>query len=110
MRALLLVLCGVAACGGATKGCPATMPPLLTATGSECTTGGQACTYGDTVCDCLGGDGLLWYCRSTSCPAPGQANGSCSDEGLICTYGFEDSCDCSSGEWACVGGTPTDGG
>jgi hypothetical protein len=119
MRAFVLSLMfGFAACGGAAipapdaavASCPATMPPLVTGSGSACTTQGQSCSYGDEVCDCRSGDDLFWYCRSTSCPAPGQATGACSNEGLSCTYGFEDTCDCDSGQWTCFGGTPPDAG
>jgi hypothetical protein len=104
--------------------CP--MPPTGTcgssapADGTTCSTQGDLCTYGDTLClcsECPGGPCMApppkWTCSgpptTAGCPPIAPNEGSaCSMDGLMCTYGFPcggsgANAVCSGGSWAWQG-------
>jgi hypothetical protein len=89
--------------------CGSSEPPA----GTVCTNMGDVCTYGDSICFCGCGGGVLcaapveWQCNgpptTPGCPAIAPNDGTaCAEDGVQCTYG--ESCTPTNAVVACTNG------
>ncbi len=74
--------------------------PLECGPGKPCKVQGTTCQTKTERCYCEVGSGLAWQCDDLACPPKGSLSGPCTQDGLRCGAGFENSGKaCISGQW-----------